>query len=47
MKYLYRRVFVEDGDIVNIPKGSKGVQIRPVAKKTESFVEWLEPVKEA
>lgn len=45
-RYRYRRLFVEDGDIVEIPEGARGVHIRPVSKKTDSFVEWLEPIKE-
>ena len=46
MKWRYRKVEVQDADVVEVPVGSKGVQIRPLAGKRVSFVEWMEPIEE-
>ena len=46
MQWKYRKVEVSGDELIDIPAGSKCIQIRPVSKKDISYVEWIEPVKE-
>ena len=46
MRWQYRKVEVSGDEIIDIPAGSKCIQIRPISKKDISFVEWIEPVRE-
>jgi len=42
--WRYRKVKVDDGQLVDIPDNAKCMDIRPLSKRNISFVEWLEPV---
>jgi len=46
MKWQYRKVEVVGDEIIDIPAGSKSIQVRPVSRSNSSYVEWLEPIKE-
>jgi DNA-directed RNA polymerase subunit RPC12/RpoP len=46
MQWKYRKVEVYGDELIDIPAGSKCIQIRPISRKDASFVEWLEPVRE-
>lgn len=44
-QYRYRRIFVKDNSLIDVPPGSQCLQIRK-ATKDRSFVEFLEPVRD-
>jgi hypothetical protein len=44
-QYRYRRIFVKDETLIDVPAGTQCLQIRKAAKD-RSFVEFLEPVRD-
>lgn len=46
MKWRYKKLEVEGDEIIEVPEGSRKMQITTSSNNKNSFVEWLEPVED-